>query len=191
LTLELKMTRTTKIRLLATSVGLAALFGLIAPAQAYPPMVQPSTRPMFATFGFGPSILIEPGSGTQFKITQAFGYHLFGGGEGPAIGAALEEAFGEGITRFQIGPKFWWDIQPAAGLGLYLAPTFKLGYMLATNGDSAHYFNFQFGFEVKMVLGNRGLVFFRPFTLDMGAGGVDGARFGAGYDLMFGGGVTF
>ena len=177
-------------RFLLSSLGALAVLVSVSTVHAQANMVAPSTRQMFATFGFGPSIGIDP-SGTQFKIAQEFGYH-FQGASGPAIGASLEEAFGSGLFRFQIGPKFWWDFQPSPTLGLYLAPHAKLGYgLLSATGWTGHAFNFQFGFEGRLVLGDRGMIFFRPLTIDLLFGDWGGQSVAAVYDLMFGGGVTF
>ena len=175
--------------------GQLALFVAPVAAASFPPIVRPSSRPMFVTFNFGPSVGVDP-SGTLFKIAQEFGYHIFHTGSGPAVGASFEEAFSGNLTRLGLGPKFWWNFQPVAGLGLYLTPSAKIGYQLAsyTEGQgSNHYFLFQFGFEGRLVIGDRGLIFFRPFTLEMGGGGGDisGQGFIASYDIQFGGGVTF
>ena len=62
------------------------------------------------------------------------------------------------------------------------------GEQICPGGDGAvSKFNLQIGFEGKMALAGRGLVFLRPFTLDMGL--KDGTIIH--YDVMFGGGVMF
>lgn len=163
-------------------------------------VLRPSSRPMFATFGVGPSIGITGcnnsgcstnASFTQFKLTQDFGYHFMGEGEGPALGVNVEEAFGDNVFRLQPGVKLWWDFQPSEDLGLYVAPTVKLGYGLvtATQGSyTAHAFNWQVGAALRMVLGDRGMVFVRPITLDSFVND-DGIAFS--WDIVAGGGLTF
>jgi len=148
---------------------------------------------MFVTFGVGPSIGLSY-SGTQVKLAQDFGYHFFGDGSGPALGAEISEAFGHSIFRFQVGPKFWWDIQPSSSLGLYLAPTAQLGYahLASSGGGSANAFDMQFGFEARLVLGDRGMLYVRPVGIDILIGGNSyGSDTATIYDLAVGGGVTF
>lgn len=164
---------------------------------AVPKVLRSGTRPFFATFSFGPAINVVDHV-DQFKIIQDFGFHFSGNSSGPALGASLAESFGRNWFTLQIGPKFWWDIQPIDGVGFYLAPMAQLGYALSTSsnprsgpfnglGRTEHFMNIQIGFEGKLILGDRGMVLFRIFTLDMFAG----ESFAMRYDLMFGGGVTF
>ena len=108
-----------------------------------------------------------------------------------ALGVNIAESFGNSAFVFQPGVKFWWDIQVVEDYAIYVTPAGKLGYTLGTGGGAtAHAFNWALGVEGRVILGDRGLIFFRPFTLDMFAGEfVD--DFAMRYDLMFGGGVTF
>jgi hypothetical protein len=87
-----------------------------------------------------------------------------------------------------LGPKAWYDIQISDDLGIYLAPSVMMGlaYVSAGSYDSFG-FDMQFGFEAKMLLQDRGMVFFRPITLDIAVGDSAAVR----WDLVFGGGVTF
>ncbi len=104
----------------------------------------------------------------------------------------MRSIVGSGVFVFTPGAKFWWDIQFAEDLAIFYTPSVKLGYALATFGNTAHAFNFQFGLvEGRVVLGDRGVVFFKPVSLDMFAGDFGGPSFVMRYDLMFGGGVTF
>lgn len=146
---------------------------------------------MWAAMSLGPAIFLVPGGGfTQFKLEQEFGYHFSGDSSGPALGANIGESFGSGVFLFTPGAKFWWDIQPSSDYAIYITPAVKLGYALGVNGAAAHAFNWSVGAEGRVILGDRGLIFFRPFTLDMYAGDfID--TFAMRYDLMFGGGVTF
>lgn len=176
--------------------GMLALLLVAGPAQAIPRELRSSSRPWFATFGLGPAIRIDD-MPTQMKLEQAIGYHFFGKGSGPALGGVLTESFGNHFYQIGIGLRFWWDIQPVAGLGLYLAPMMQIGWSLfgwETNcpanwncDDTANYFDWQIGFEPRLVIGDRGIVFFRFVTLNPFFGNNVGLR----YDLVFGGGVTF
>ncbi|PIE19427.1 MAG: hypothetical protein CSA65_02550 [Proteobacteria bacterium] len=180
-----------------TAILFAALTALLvtgAPlqAEAAPPILRPATRGMFATFGFGPAIRLDDWPG-QFQIEQAFGWHFNGTGSGPAIGVALAESFGGYWFTFNVGARFWYDIQPLANLGLYITPFGHLGFGLGSPkvGDSAATFNMIFGVEGRLALGNRGMVFFRPLSFEFYIGDYAGANFDARYTLLFGGGVYF
>lgn len=161
------------------------------------PMIRPATRSMFATIGMGPAIKLDDVP-TQFKLEIAAGWHFSGDGTGPAIGLALAPSFGESATLFSIGPRFWWDIQPSAAMGLYLAPFAQIGFAHYSIevcgpfgqcvGGSTNAFQLMFGFEVRLALANRGMVFFRPLGIDLF---INDDGVGARYDLMFGGGVYF
>jgi len=160
-----------------------------------PPELRAATRAFFANFALGPAIRVDDAP-TQLKLLQEVGFHLQGGMEGPAIGLSLAQSFGDSVFGLQIGPKFWWDVQPVAGLALYIAPMAQVGYALLSfdggggrfgRGATANYFDLQFGCEVRLVINDRALVSYRPFTLDILAG----ERVGVRYDMMFGGGVIF
>ncbi len=166
-------------------------------------VLRPSSRAAFAAFGLGPSFgLTACGDGgcgstsnvTQIKLGQEIGYHVSGRGDGFAIGASIEEAFGDNLLRLQPGVKLWWDIQPSQNLALYIAPTLKLGYAYFSvdagpfGSADDHAFNAQVGVEGRIVLEDRGMIFLRPFTLDTFTND-DGVLLT--YDLMFGGAVTF
>ena len=79
-------------------------------------------------------------------------------------------------------------------MAIYVAPFAKAGYAFATcSGCSmGHYFNIGFGVEGRVVLADRGMLFFRPLQLDTYMGG---SRYFAGfvvnYSMLIGGGVTF
>lgn len=181
-----------------TLAALALLGVLWAPrpvVAAVPSELRPATRAFFANFAIGPAIRVDDAP-TQLKLLQEVGFHLQGGMEGPAIGLSLAQSFGDNVFGLQIGPKFWWDVQPVAGLALYIAPMAQVGYALLSfdggggrfdRGATANYFDLQFGCEVRLVINDRALVSYRPFTLDILAG----ERVGVRYDMMFGGGVIF
>lgn len=149
----------------------------------------------------------------QFYGTLDFGWHLMGKGfEGPAIGANIHGGFGRVANfdtgRFGAGFKFWWDIQLKDDLGLYLTPFAQvgptsffyesdrycyydpsLGRRVCPNASNdEHFFNAQFGMMARLILGDRGLVYFQPVTFDTVFNG-DGA--GLLYHLELGGGVIF
>lgn len=193
----------------AARIGLAlAVFSFAADTLAQSPegdsgALRPSSRATFAAFGIGPSFGLtgcndqgcsDASNFTQIKLAQEIGYHVSGNGKGFAIGGSLEEAFGDNLLRFQPGVKMWWDIQPSADLALYIAPSLKAGYALFhvdVNGlgsDTDHAFNAQVGVAGRLVLGDRGMVFFRPFTLDTFF--TENAVL-ITYDVMVGGAVTF
>lgn len=190
---------------LAVTLALATLT-LAEDVQAQSPdngVLRPSSRPTYAAFGIGPSFGLtacgESGCGdatalTQVKLAQEIGWHVSGDGEGFALGASVEEAFGDNIFRFQPGFKMWWDIQPSQKLALYIAPTLKVGYALFSadagplGSATDHAFNAQVGVAGRLVLGDRGMLFFRPITIDTFTT-EDGVLLT--YDVMIGGGVTF
>lgn len=153
-----------------------------------PPMLRAGTNQnLWAAFWLGPAIGLS-NSGTQFKLQQDIGFHLMGGATGPALGGSLEESFGGGGFTLEVAPKFWWDIQPVNGLGLYLSPWAKMGFAMYTGGGSTlAAFNLGFGFEGKLMLNQSWLVFFRPFTIDMGIRSGVVVR----YDLLFGVGYAW
>ncbi len=178
--------RLSRLALVAFAAGLI-ITAVPKTSEAVPPILRPATHPMFATFGFGPAIGLTTYASTQMKIEQSFGWHFGGTGAGPAIGVHLGESFGTGYFAFTLGPRFWYDIQPMADMGLYITPFAQLGFAVASGGGTAGYFNMVFGAEARLALGNRGMVFFRPIALDF----YIGEWFGMRYNMMFGGGVYF
>lgn len=172
--------------LILTATLFGALAGMGRADAAIPPALRPSTQPGFFQFEMGPAVSLHDHV-NQFKMAFAGGYHLFGGGDGPALGASMQFGFGHDVFGFQMGPRFWWDIPVVPGLGLYLTPVAQLGYAVVSNSHTWHFLNVQFGFEPRLVINNRGLVYFRFFTIDMFFGEEVAAR----YDMMFGGGLTF
>jgi len=185
-----------------------------SPARAIPSVLRAGSRPMFASFHLGPAIELTGDWGSQLKIGQEFGYHFSGRFEGPALGISVEESFtnctaasGVDCVSVELGPKLWWDFALVPGLGLYLTPMVRLGFthvhisatIFGQDFDgAANAFGIQLGLAVRLLLGDRGLVFFRPITMDMAIGGPDDDlkqvyddHFGMRWDLVFGGGVTF
>jgi hypothetical protein len=185
------------------TIAALSLLLLSGVANAQPALLAPGTHPMWASMALGPAISVKD-SGTQFKLIETFGYHLMGSAAGPAIAFDMQEGFGNSFTSIELGPKFLWDIQPVHNLGLYLAPSFMIGYLYAGSAgggceqtilgpfcdggrSSASFFDMQIGFEGRLVLADRWLVSFRPFTLDLGIRSSVSIR----YDMMFGGGAIF
>lgn len=130
---------------------------------------------------------------TRFKTGLDWGYHFSGNGEGPAIGASLEQEF---IDFYFFNPafKFWYDIE-IADMAIYVAPLAKAGYAMATCSgcSTGHYFNLGVGAEGRVVLGDRGMVYFRPIQIDsfFGSRTFYNDWFVLNYSAMIGGGVTF
>lgn len=168
-----------------------------------PNILRPSTRPMWLVGGIGPSLYDlnfggrpAPGQArrdffTRVLITADFGYHFDGGGEGPAIGAALEQTIGSGLYTFNPAAKFWWDIE-IADMAIYVAPFAKAGYVLGSAGGSlAHGFNLGFGAEGRVVLDDRWMLFARPAQIDLIFGDFAGDNFTASASFVIGGGATF
>jgi hypothetical protein len=118
-------------RAVLTTAALSLLL-LSGVANAQPALLAPGTHPMWASLALGPAISVKD-SGTQFKLIETFGNHLMGSAAGPAIAFDMQEALGNKFS-IELGPKFLWDIQPVHNLGLYLAPSFMIGYQYAGSG---------------------------------------------------------
>jgi hypothetical protein len=182
---------------LITLASLAVLLGSGVAKAEIPPILRSGTHPMWASLGMGGAINVKD-SGSQFKLTQDFGYHFSGNAAGPAIAIILQEGFGNGFIVFEIGPRFVWDIPVVQNLGFYLSPSLTAGYAYAgTSADCGPYancgggasaFNLGIAFAGKLILADRGMVFFQPFGIDMG---IRGEGVSVRYDLIFGGGVIF
>lgn len=177
-------------------------------ADAVPRVVRSGTHPGWFAFSFGPAVGLRDSdyrgytveAPNQFKLVQTFGYHFMGQSHGPALALDVQESLGDHTTVFQVGPKFVWDIPIVRGLGVYLSPSAMLGYEFASYGrtiyirfeEEQHGLTMQFAFEAKLILGDRGLIFFRPITIDITSGEVrDEWLTFVRWDLLFGGGVTF
>jgi hypothetical protein len=174
-------------RAVLLSAVFCSLAALEARAAEIPPVLRSGSHPMWASLSMGGAINLE-GGGSGFKLIETFGIHFtpnFGGpAAGPALALDIQETFGFGSVAIEVGPKFCWDIPIVQGLGLYLSPSLMLGFAHWGGWNGA---TIQIGFEGKLILGDRGLVFFRPISFDILAGGNTTAN----YDLIFGGGVIF
>ncbi|HHH10471.1 MAG TPA: hypothetical protein ENK23_00125 [Sorangium sp.] len=161
---------------------------LAAPDAVAGDILAPGTRPMWVAGAIGPTLGISNLTVNQFKLEQEFGYHFSGDSSGPAIGASIGESFGSGFTVLTPGAKFWWDIQIIDDMAIYVSPSAKLGYGgFFGGGTSVSAFNWELAAEGKVVLGDRGMLFFRPVGVDFFA---DDNGLAVRYDIMLGGGVT-
>jgi hypothetical protein len=172
--------------------------------------------PSFAAIGCGDGNCSNDIHITQFYGTLDFGWHLMDEGfEGPAIGANIHGGYGDvgfyggGVGRFGAAFKFWWDIQPVDDIGIYATPFASAGWTslifdfrdycvvfdprfgcveYGGRDHWVHFFNLQIGAMARLVLGDRGLVYFQPVTFDTLFNG-DGV--GLFYHFELGGGVIF
>jgi hypothetical protein len=184
--------------LVGSAVTLGLLLGMAAEAQAAPQILRPGTRPWEADFGFGPSFIAynnyhhydhsywhDRRGDFQFKMMQQIGYHFSGDASGPAIGLVVEEGFVR-TFRFEVGAKFWWDIQLVDDMAIYLYPEGKVGFAAWTN-PLEPFFNTQVGVGAKVILDDRWVVFLRPIAPTF----YIGQSFVFAWEVMLGGGVTF
>ena len=101
------------------SVAIVA-FAMTAPttaSAAFPPLLREGTRPFWASGTMGVLAAVRDfeikasagpfgsatgsvGAPTQFGLYQTFGYHFFGGADGPAIAVDLQEGFGDDTITF-------------------------------------------------------------------------------------------
>ena len=165
------------------AIGMLILFSS-STALAVNPILRRGTNPMWASFTMGGAIAVSNTWG-QFKIAEEFGYHFSGDSAGPAIAFELQQSFGSNFFVFETGPKFVWDIPIIEGIGLYLSPSMLLGLGLVEGTAGV---TIQPAFRGKLILGDRGMVFFQPFGFDIWA---NGDAVGVRYEILFGGGVTF
>jgi hypothetical protein len=162
-------------------------------------LLRPSTRPMWVAAGLGLDFhRINAGKAApgfrklpkRFALAFDFGYHFDGAGEGPAIGASLEQSFGDGFYTFNPNFKFWWDIM-IADMAIYVAPFAKAGYLLGSTGQLAHGFVFGGGIEGRVILDDRWFTYLRPAQLDVVIGDFFGDTVHVNFFVYIGGGVTF
>lgn len=222
---------------LAATLGAVLAGSNLAPQTAeaaIPRALRPGTRALQFLFGFGPSFGIGGSRyyygndfcgngfcgygggwggryGGSFKLMQEFNGHFNGTASGPALGILLNEEFSGPYFGFNIAPKFTYDIQPLRDLGLYISPSFSLGYHLTHlryygnfNSPSYNYHaaNLQFGVAVKLHVNDRFIAFLQLPNFDFNIGPAPGyyncnafgrcpAYFVAKVDVMFGAGVSF
>lgn len=156
---------------------------------AVPPILREGTHPFWFGFGMGPAIALV-NSPNQYLLTQTFGYHFMGDASGPAIAVDVQEHVFGNLFVFQLGGRFVWDIRIVPNLGFYLSPSVGLGYTFSSAPN--HGLTIPFAFKAKLILGNRGFVFFQPFCMDLMTFFRPQNEYVAlQYDILFGGGVIF
>jgi len=217
------------------AVGLGAQAVAPTAEAGVPRVLRPGTRPMAFLLGLGPSWGFSDryrygndydgcngknpycrggfyGGFNAFKLTQEFMGHFSGNASGPALGILMNQEFsGPYYFGLNIAPKFTYDIQVKSDLGLYISPSFSLGYHLtAYRGGyynnfgyataNYHAVNTQVGVAVKLMLDDRWLVWVQApnFNMDIGPGSYYcGGALGCGtyfrgrVEFLLGGGVTF
>lgn len=179
------------IRQFLTALCFAAIISAENTASAaVPPILREGTYTNWVAFSMGPSIALLHAP-NQLLLEQTYGHHFSGDASGPAIAVDVQEHVAGGMFVLQLGPRFVYDIQIVDGLGLYLSPSVGFEYTFSSAGPN-NGFSVPFLFKVKLVLGNRGLVFFQPVGIDFMALFRPNNNYTAlQYDLMFGGGVIF
>jgi hypothetical protein len=144
------------------------------------------------------------GAGLSFVLTESVGPFTFSGFYG---GYPVEASFSTVVV--EPGFRFLWDI-PLGNRGLYLCPSLRVAYAYlhaaACSGtacldtvttQSAQAVSVEPGLELKLLLGDRGLLFFRPLAVEVlsfFASNLNGATLDTvtvRYGLHLGGGVTF
>jgi hypothetical protein len=152
--------------------------------------IRPGTKYLFVTFDIGPAFLITEDK-TGLKISQEFGYHISGTGEGLALGVSIQEAFAANFIHVALGAKAWYDIPMIEDVGFYLTPSVRMGYGFdrATEfvDKGVDYFNLQINVEARLILDDLWLLYVRPIALDINIG----KEFTMSYDAVLGFGYTF
>jgi len=126
------------------------------------------TRPGFFEASVGPVVGLLNTDRLWAQSSLEIGGHLQGSSAGPALSGSFDFLGRHDWFGMEMGLKFRWDIQVRRGLALYLAPTARAGYAFYTHklDRPRHYFNLQFGFELRMIFRNRLIVFVRIFSFD-------------------------
>ena len=223
---------------LAATLGAAGLGAQAVSSEAeagVPRVLRPGTRPLAFLLGLGPSWGFRDryrygyydgndcngnnpycrggfyGGFSAFKLTQEFMGHFSGNASGPALGILMNQEFSGPYFGLNIAPKFTYDIQVRRDLGLYVSPSFSLGYHLSSyrgayydnfgySSANYHAANTQFGVAVKLMLDDRWLVWIQApnFNFDIGPGTyycggafTCGTYFRGRVEFLLGGGVTF
>lgn len=175
------------------SALVAGAVAICAPGEAQAQnIVRSGTRPGWLGLGVGPSIGIV-NSPVSAHINPQFGYHFGGNTSGPAIVVDLNMYVTGGFFALTATPRFQYDIQPIGGVGFLVGPYIGFGPGFATAGGAASFLmEIPFGVDLKLVLGDRGLIWFRPvgFSVPIAISSA-GAGAGFAYDIQFGGGFTF
>ncbi len=151
----------------AALAGLTALWLLAAAGDAEAQMRQGTRRGYFEV-SVGPVVGITDPGRLWFQSSLEIGGHFERTSGGPALSASFDFLARPDWFGMEGGVKFRWDIQVRRGMAFYLTPSVRVGYALFSHhGDlPAHYFNLQLGFELRMILRNRLILFFRPVSFD-------------------------
>jgi hypothetical protein len=157
-------------------------------------------RPYFGEVAIGGAFKIGDVP-SQLKLALlSLGYHLTGKGHGPAFGVDFQLGLAAGTTSVEIGPRFLWDflIPWRYSHRFFISPTATLGFAQvgdrcvgSTCAASRYGLTFQFGVDLKMVLEDRYLLYFRPIGFDVLSTGNDNWKTSLRYDLLFGAGLVF
>lgn len=139
---------------------------------------------------------------SQVKLLQSFGYHFRGGPSGPAIALEVHESLGDDSLLLEAGARLLWDIPLLPWL--QLSPGALVGFMHRssescvtppTGGATCYSLSswggaLQLSLDVKLVLGQRVLVFVRP-ALDLMPNGSQTKHDGASEAEVGGVGLRF
>ncbi|MBW2733651.1 MAG: hypothetical protein JRH20_14780 [Deltaproteobacteria bacterium] len=178
------------------AVELAAQAPLV-PVEKSTSVIRPSTRRWFFNAAFGPSIALD-GMETLYKISQEIGFH-FSGGSGLGLALVTAQILDGEFKTFEgysTEMRLFWDIE-VASMGLYVSPLAQVGVCIVKwdEGDDGAREESGFtavelllGMDLKIVLGDRALLFVRAIGLDLLI--YDGETHFR-YDLTFGLGVAF
>jgi tetratricopeptide (TPR) repeat protein len=166
-----------------------------------PPLLRPGTHRAFAAAALGGGFGLT-GSSHFFKIVEAIGVHFRGEAGGPGLSLEIHEALASGLFLLEAGPRFAWDIR-VGERGLYISPGLMAGFVYFKSdfnfpeynpAGSSLGFGLQAGVDLKLVLGDRGLLLLRPVSISYArtyssdlSVWQDRVRF----DVLLGGGVTF
>jgi hypothetical protein len=170
-----------------TASALSYVAPLPARAEQVLEIIRPGTRPAWFGFSLAPALDIT-NSANQMKIAQDVGYHLSGDSSGFGLGFTMQQSVFNSAFVFEAGPKASYDVLISDTMGVYITPSFMFGGGgSSVAGSSSGFFDMQVALEGKMLINDRGLIFFRPVSFDMQFGNVVAAR----YEIVFGGGATF
>jgi len=175
----------------------------------------------------GNAYLFDFGFSHGFSAIEEVGFHFSRSSSGPALGLVLVETVGAlkeptgtyekaglsfGYFGIQPGLRFWWDI-PLGQRALYLSPSLQVTYAYwhvsgnesvvggVDTSASIHALSVQPALDLKLVIADRVLFYFRPVALEVvSVLDVDKSGFNVPvtndsvvlrYGLQVGGGVTF
>jgi hypothetical protein len=163
-------------------------------------VLESSTRPWFihaAVGGDRPIYNIEYGAPQlgSLHLEEAIGGH-FSGGEGAAMAFVLQQTLDPEVYTYAFAARFVYDAPIHPELGIYLSPSFTIGYRrvreggIDGSGDTGndecppfppevcgtevhHQATMQLGLAILFVIADRLPLFIRPIVLDVAAPHVD------------------